>query len=325
MKVVIIKDFGGVDQLEIAEREDPLYGAHDILVRIHATALNRADTLQRKGLYPPPPGESDIMGLEMAGEIIAVGGKVSRWKIGDRVCGLLGGGGYATKVNLHEDMALPIPENFSFEEAAAIPEAFLTAFQAIKWLGDFKKDDTVLIHAGASGVGTAGIQIVKALGGKVFVTASAEKHDLCYELGADLVIDYKKEDFEQVIAQHNSKGVHLIVDFIGAPYFERNIKLLGVEGKLVILSFLGGGTGAEIDLTQVLRKRLQIIGSTLRARSLEYKIALTQDFKKHFWALFQQRKITPVIDKVFSWEQVGEAHTYMESNLNKGKIVLKIP
>lgn len=325
MKAVIIKSFGGAEQLMIGDWLTPEPSDHEILVRVKATALNRADTLQRKGGYAPPKGASPILGLEMAGEITAIGNKVTKWKIGDRVCGLLAGGGYAEYVTIHEDIALSIPSNLTFQEAAAIPEVFLTAFQALFLLSDLQNNEKVLIHAGASGVGTAAIQLAKAKQAEIFITASKGKHAACANLGAHHAIDYKTENFEQIISEKTAGlGVNVIIDFLAAPYFQKNINSMAMDGRMVMLALMGGWKVQEINLLNILRKRIHIKGSTLRARSLEYKIALVQAFKSEFWNEFAIGKIHPVIDSVMDWKEVSDAHRYMEANKNTGKIVLNI-
>ncbi len=324
MQAIIMEKPGGPEFLQIAAYPKPTPGPHEILVRVRATALNRADILQRQGKYPPPPGESDILGLEMAGEVAAVGAAVEKWQPGARVCGLLAGGGYAEYIVLHKDMALPIPENLDFVAAAAIPEAFLTAFQALYWLGKLQPEETVLIHAGASGVGTAAIQLAKMAGAQVIVTASGGKHPLCYALGADRAIDYQQEDFAEQILRHTD-GVDLILDFIGAPYLQKNLAVLRLDGRLICLAMMGGNMSRELFVGSILRKRLQILGSTLRNRSLDYKIQLTRDFQLAAWAAFAKGQLHPVVDAVFDWQEVAEAHRYMEANRNQGKIVLQIP
>lgn len=325
MKAIMLKQFGGPENFFFGDSPKPSIGENDLLIKVAATSLNRADILQRKGLYPPPPGESDILGLEMSGTIVEIGATVKHWKIGDQVCGLLAGGGYAEYVKINEEMAMPLPEGLSVIEAAALPEVFLTAFQAIRWLGKLKSGETVLIHAGASGVGTAAIQLSKVIGAKVIVTASKAKHSFCKQLGADHTIDYKSEDFTQVVNElTNQKGVNLIIDFIGAPYFQKNIDSLGMEGRLVMLGFLGGTKLESANLGRILFKRLQVVGSTLRARDLAYKIALTKDLKAFAWPLFETKKLKPIIDSIYDWDRVEEAHQKMERNENIGKIVLKV-
>ncbi len=325
MKAILLKAFGGPEEMYIGECPQPTIGADEVLVKVKATALNRADILQRKGNYPPPPGATEIMGLEMAGEVIALGKRVQRWQIGQRVCGLLAGGGYAQFVRIHEELLMPVPEQMSFEQAAAIPEVFLTAYQALALLAQIKPGEKVLIHAGASGVGTAAIQLVKHLGGEALVTASKPKHELCVSLGADFAVDYKTENFENRIKEKtDGLGVDIIIDFIGAPYFEANINLLKSDGRLVILAFMGGAKVNHLNLAKVLLKRVKIIGSTLRGRTLAYKIGLNRSFVDHCWEHFNTRKLQPVIDSIFPWEKVIEAHRRMESNQNKGKIVLTV-
>jgi putative PIG3 family NAD(P)H quinone oxidoreductase len=325
MKAVIIKQFGAPEQMSIGDWETPTPNKNEILVKVKATALNRADILQRKGGYAPPKGASPILGLEMAGEVAAIGKNVTDWKIGDRVCGLLTGGGYAEYVVIHEKVALPIPQNLTFEEAAAIPEVFLTAFQAMHWLGDLQENDKVLIHAGASGVGTAAIQLAKLKNAEIFVTASKGKHAICAALGAHHTIDYKTENFETVIAEKtNGQGVNIIVDFLAAPYFQQNINSINFDGKMIMLALMGGLKAQEINLLNILRKRIHIKGSTLRARTLDYKIKLTQDLKASIWNKFETRELKPVIDSLMDWTEVAAAHHYMEANKNAGKIVLRI-
>lgn len=325
MKAVIIKEFGGPEQLTLGEWQTPVPTANEVLVKVHASALNRADTLQRKGVYPPPQGASPILGLELAGEVVEVGSAVSRWKEGDQVFGLVSGGGYAEYTVIHEDMAMPLPKGFSFEQAVAIPEVFLTAFQALRWLADIQPNETLLVHAGASGVGTAAIQLAQHMGAQVIVTASASKHQTCLDLGAKLAIDYKTEDFQaRALEFTNGKGVDVIIDFIAAPYFQQNIEALAVDGRMVILALMGGTKVPGFNLAKMLRKRLSVMGSTLRARSQDYQIKLTQDLAAFALPLIEQGKIKPVVDSVFDWAEAAEAHRYMEANKNVGKIVLKM-
>lgn len=325
MKAIQLKAFGGPEQMYIGPYEKPAPSPGEILVKVAATALNRADTLQRMGKYPPPEGESEIMGLEMAGTVAACGSAVTRWQVGDQVCGLLGGGGYAEYATIPEGMALPWPQGFDAEQVAAVPEVFLTAFQALRWLARLQEGERILVHAGASGVGTAAIQLARAMKAEVAATASAGKHDLCRKLGATLAIDYKTESFAERIAAHTEgHGVDVIIDFIGGPYFQHNLKALAVEGRLVILAFLGGVKPGEVNLGPILRKRLQIIGSTLRARDLDYKTRLSQDLQRFAWPLFEKGVMQPVVDRVYDWSQVADAHRYMESNQSQGKIVLKV-
>jgi tumor protein p53-inducible protein 3 len=325
MKAVLVREPGGPEQMYLGEWSTPQPSANQLLVKVAATALNRADTLQRTGKYPPPAGASPVLGLEIAGEVVEVGTAVTKWKTGDKVFGLLPGGGYAQYAVIHEDMARPVPEGLSMEETAAIPEVFLTAFQALRWLGKLKSGEQVLIHAGASGVGTAAIQLAREMGAHVMVTASAGKHQLCLDLGAHTAIDYKTEAFDKKVQEiTGGKGVDVIIDFIAADYFTKNIDSLATDGRLILLATLSGGKVTEFDLRKILSKRLQIIGSTLRSRSPEYQMALTREMADfalpHFW----RRTIKPVIDRVLPWAQVQEAHRLMESNANSGKIVLRV-
>lgn len=325
MKAVLLKAFGAAENLYIGDWEKPQPKDHEILVQVKATALNRADTLQRKGAYPPPAGASTILGLEIAGVVSAIGKSVTKWKVGDKVCGLLAGGGYAEYATIHESIALPIPSNLSFEEAAGIPEVFLTAFQAICWIGKLQKGESILIHAGASGVGTAAIQIAKALGATVYVTASKGKHETCLKLGASQAIDYKSENFEERISEiTEGKGVDMIIDFIAAPYLQKNINSLNFDGRLVILALMGGIKVEQLNMLNILFKRIQISGSTLRARSIDYKEKLSKDLYNFAWAAFEKGNFRPIIDSVYDWTKVADAHRYMEANKNIGKIILRV-
>jgi len=325
MKAILVKQPGGPEQLILGEYEQPLPNPHELLVKVHATALNRADTLQRQGKYPPPKGASPILGLEVAGEVVEAGINCSKYKKGDKVFGLLPGGGYAEYAVIDEAMAMPVPDNLSMEEAAAIPEVFLTAWQALVWLGKLQSGERALIHAGASGVGTVAIQLARALRAEVLVTASEQKVQACLDLGAHKAINYKEVPFEdEVLAYTNSEGVDVIVDFIAGPYFNQNLDCLRLDGRLVILASLGGGKVGEVDLRKILSKRLQVIGSTLRTRSKDYQIQLTEDLSRFALPLFKEGKLKPVIDSVYDWQDAAEAHCYMEQNKNIGKIVLRV-
>jgi putative PIG3 family NAD(P)H quinone oxidoreductase len=324
MLAVVVEAYGGAENLKIAEVDRPAPGKEEILVRVKATALNRADILQRQGKYPPPEGVSSILGLELAGEVEELGENCHKHKVKDKVFGLIPGGGYAEFAVIHQDMALKIPVNFSFVEAAAIPEVFLTSYQALIWLGKLKQKQKVLIHAGGSGVGTAAFQLAKILDTKIMVTASSSKHPLCKKLGADVAIDYNEGPFQsKVLDFTNGEGVDLIIDFIGEPYFHQNLNCLKTDGRMVILAAMGGGKVQEVDLLKILRKRINIKGSTLRSRPLNYQIELTNEFNKFAAPYFAEGKLYPVIDKVFHWKRVTEAHLYMEANKNAGKIILE--
>lgn len=312
--------------LVIGNDSMPTIGDDELLIKVQATALNRADILQKHGKYPVPKGASPILGLEMSGIIEAIGKHVTNWKIGDRVCSLLPGGGYAEYVSLPSQLAIPIPDYMSFEEATAIPEVFLTAYLNIFELGRLKEKETVLIHAGASGVGTAAIQLAKEFGANSIVTAGTkEKLEACLQLGANHAIHYKNQNFQTEIEKiTNGKGVDLILDFVGANYFHQNIQSLNTNGRLILIGTMSGSKINELNLLPLLMKRISIIGSTLRSQTLEQKIHLTNQFTRHVLPLIQTKKIKPVIDSIFSWHEVNEAHSRMEANLNIGKIVLKI-
>lgn len=325
MKAITIQTGQENNPLIWQEVPAPIYGDDEVLVDIYATALNRADLLQREGNYPPPPGASDILGLEMAGRISAVGTNVTGWQVGDRVCALLPGGGYAEQTNVPHQMLMPIPDNWSYEQAAAVPEVFYTAFVNLFMEAGLQKGETVLIHGGASGVGTAGIQLAREAGCHVLVTAGTdEKIARCTELGAELALNYKKEDFaERVLAQTNGEGVDVILDMVGAAYLEHNLRLLKLRGRLVFIATLSGAK-TEINLATLLGRRLRLIGSVLRSRSLAEKIEIKQRFIDRFWLMFIDGTIQPVIDSVYPIEQANEAHQRMASNKNIGKIILKV-
>jgi putative PIG3 family NAD(P)H quinone oxidoreductase len=307
------------------EAEDPVCGPNDVLVDVHATSVNRADLQQRAGKYPPPPGASTILGLDMAGQIAAVGEKVSGWQAGDQVCALLSGGGYAEQVAVPARMLMPIPTGWSYEQAAALPEVFLTAFVNIFMEAGFQAGDMVLVHGGAGGVGTAAIQLVKQAGGRIIVTAgTTAKVERCLALGADLAINYREDDFVQLIRTYTSvQGIDIILDIVGADYLDRNLSLLKTGGRLVIIATLGGSR-AEINISSLMGRRLRLIGSVLRSRSLEEKVAIKDSFMARFWPALEEGLIQPVIDSVYPIEQANEAHQHMADNQNTGKIVLKV-
>jgi tumor protein p53-inducible protein 3 len=326
MKAILTTQPGGPEVLRLGEHPKPTPGPDELLVKVKATALNRADLLQREGKYPPPKGASPILGLEMAGEIMEKGSKVGNgWQLNEPVCALLPGGGYAEYVTIPAKMAMRIPKGWDFVQAAAVPEVFLTAFQALDWIAKLQYGERVLIHAGASGVGTAAIQIAKIKGAEVLVTASSPKHPLCIELGASMSIDYRKDDFGKMVkAYTRGKGVDVILDFIAAPYFQRNLDSLSRDGRLVLLALMGGIKSEEVNLVPILRNRLSIHGSTLRSRSLDYKIRLTKAFEQFAAEHFASASMKPIIDSVYPWTEVQAAHRYMEANRNQGKIVLQI-
>ena len=326
MKAILIDQPGDADQLYLGEVPDPTPGPTEVLLRTAATSLNRADLLQREGKYPPPPGLSPILGLEVAGTVMEVGAEVTAFEVGDNVCALVGGGGYAQLICVDQEMLLRLPERLSFTKAAAIPEAFLTAFQALHWIAGLRAGERVLIHAGASGVGTAALQLVRLAGATPLVTASAGKHERLAELGAARCIDYVSENFaEAVLDETDGHGADVVLDFVGGPYLADNFACLATDGRMVSLAALGGARTPEpFSMAPVLRKRLQLTGTTLRSRPAEYKRLLTQHFAADCWAAFADGRLAPVVDTIYDWEEVAAAHRYMASNANVGKIVLTI-
>jgi putative PIG3 family NAD(P)H quinone oxidoreductase len=324
MRAVQLHKFGSADELFIGDVAIPERKKGEVLVKVRASALNRADLLQRQGKYPPPKGESDILGLEMAGEVLE-SDTDSAWQEGDKVMGLLAGGGQAEFVLIPEALLMAIPKNLSFIEAAAIPEVFLTAYQTLFFEGRSKAGQTALIHAGGSGVGTAAIQLAALENIKTFVTCSAGKHKTCLELGATLAIDYKSEAFDEVILeQTNFQGVDIILDFIGGPNLKSNIRSLANGGKLIMIALMGGHNTDDINLTPILHKHLTITGTTLRSRPVVYKAQLVKDFADKYLHHFESGTIQPVIDSVFKLADIGDAHRYMEANKNTGKIVIEL-
>lgn len=324
MKGIVAHQQDGVPILVWEEVPDVEYGDDEVLLDIRATAVNRADLSQVRGHYPPPPGVTEVPGLEAAGVIEAVGESVTGWQVGDRVCALLPGGGYAEKVAIAAGMLLRLPDSWSFEQGAAIPEVWLTAFVNLFLEGGLVSGETVLIHAGGSGVGTAAIQLAHYEGARVFMTAGRpEKLKKGIELGASLAINYKKEDFAEKVKEATaSGGVDLILDPVGADYFARNLQVLNPNGRLVLIGLLSGSK-AEIDLRLVQGGCLRIIGSRLRPRPAAEKIEVTRLFRERFWPLFEDGTLQPVIDSVFPLRDAGEAHDYVRQNRNTGKVILR--
>lgn len=318
MRAVIARDSAPA----IVDIPAPEPGPGELLVQVKATALNRADLLQVRGQYPPPAGAPETLGLEMAGDVIQVGEGVTTFAPGDRVMGLLAGGGYAELAVVHAGHVIPIPQNFTYEEAAAIPEAFITAYSNLLLIGALRESERVLIHAGASGVGLAATQIAKLVGAQVFVTASAGKHTVCREAGADMTIDYNTENFAaRILSEH--PGVALVLDMVGAPYWDDNLRVLEKWGRLVFVG-LQGGSSKTVNFGTIMRKRLTITGSTLRDRSTERKTHLIADFTA--WAMphFASKALRPTIWRVMPLDEVEAAHNLMLENANAGKIVLTV-
>lgn len=324
MKAIQVLD-DEFNTLSWTEVPTPTPGPGEVLLRVRATACNRADLLQRKGRYPVPAGASEILGLEAAGEVAALGAEVDSWAVGDRACCLLTGGGYAEYVVVPAAMLLPIPEGFSYGQAAAIPEVFYTAYLNIFMEGTQKPGERVLIHAAASGVGTAAIQLCQAFGSPVFATASQNKIEFLRQMGVEFAIDRENDDFSAVVAHATDRrGVDIILDPVGAGYLEKNIHSMATGGRLIIIGLLGGGEG-EISLGRLLMKRLRVIGSVLRSRPLEEKIRITSEIKRKVWPLFETGELGPIIDSTFSIEEVNDAHDLLQSNTTIGKVVLEIP
>lgn len=324
MKAVIVKKPGGPEQLDVVEQPIPKPNEGELLISVHAAAINRTDLITREGKvgYAVNP----ILGVEIAGTIVEINGN-SSFSVGDRVMGLVNGGGYAEYAVMPANRAMKIPESLSFEEAAAIPEVFLTAYQTLFWIGKLQKHETVLIHAGASGVGTAAIQLAKQLcDAKVIVTAgSKRKLDFCRDLGADILINYKEQAFDKEVQRATDGcGVDLILDFVGADYWEKNLASIKNEGRWVLIGILGGSELEKINLFTLMSKCIQLTGTLLTPRSDEYKAQLTKEFVENVTPYFERKEVKPVVDTTFPLEQVGKAHVYMEENHNIGKIILRI-
>jgi putative PIG3 family NAD(P)H quinone oxidoreductase len=323
MKAIVVKGDKQNPVLVWEAAPDVEYGPDEVLVNVQATAVNRADLLQARGGYNPPAGASEILGLEVAGIIAAVGKDVKDWQVGDRVCALLPGGGYAEQTAVPAGMLLRLPKAWTFAQGAAVPEVWYTAYVNLFLEGELSAGETVLIHAGASGVGTAAIQLANAAEATVFITAgSDEKLLACRKLGAELAINYKQEDFlEKVLAATQDQGVDLILDPVGGGYLDRNVKALKRFGRLVNIGQLGGSHG-EMNMGLLLGKRLRIIGSTLRSRSPAEKIKITEQFQSGYWPLLRSGELKPIIDTEFPIEQAQKAHDYVAQNKNTGKVIL---
>lgn len=322
--IEIIPNTSG-NQLRLGKTDRPSPTADQVLIKVAAAGVNRPDLMQRQGVYPPPPGASPVLGLEVAGTIVEIGGNISSYQVGDPVCALVAGGGYAEYCLASAACCLPVPRGFSFVQAAALPETLFTVWSNIYARGRLLSGESLLIHGGGSGIGTIAIQLTKALGNPVYVTAgSDEKCRRCLELGANAAINYRQQDFVEVIHQiTNSRGVNLILDMIGADYFPRNLKCLAVEGRLVQIA-IQQGAKSEINLWQLMLKRQTITGSTLRARDDHFKAGIALQLLKHVWPLLESGEITPVIDSLFPLADTEQAHARMASNQHFGKLVLEI-
>lgn len=324
MKAIIVKQPGGAEQLQIEEYVKPIPKDGELLIKVKAAAVNRTDIVNRESSsgYLNNP----ILGVEVAGTVEKAGAG-AKTAVGTNVMGLVNGGGYAEYVVMPDDRAMVIPKNLSFEEAAAIPEVFLTAYQTLFWIGQLREGENVLIHAGGSGVGTAAIQLAKQIGqANVITTAgSKEKLDFCRSLGADACINYKEQNFdEEVLNTTKNQGVDLILDFIGASYWRKNLASIKVDGRWVLIGILGGAEIEKFNLMDVISKRIQLTGTLLTPRSDEYKTALTSEFSSKTLELFRNNKLRPVVDHVFAFDQIQQAHEHMENNKNIGKIIIKV-
>jgi NADPH:quinone reductase len=317
---------GAPDAMKLATGPLPDLKPGDLLIRVEAAGINRPDVAQRQGSYPPPPGASPILGLEVAGEVVALGPQAQGFKVGDKVCALANGGGYAEYTAVPATQTLARPENYDAIRAAALPETFFTVWANLFMMAGLKAGETVLIHGGSSGIGTTAIQLAKALDATVFTTVgNAEKADACRRLGATRAINYKAEDFAEVIkAEARGGGVDVVLDMIGAAYFEKNLACLARDGRLSIIAFLGGATAEKVNLTPIMVKRLRVMGSTMRPRTAEEKREIRDELRAKVWPLIGAGKVAPVIHKVFDFADVVEAHRLMESSDHIGKIVLKV-
>jgi len=324
MRAIVVDASGGEPELRVGEVPAPALEPGALRLRVAATAVNRADLLQAKGLYPPPSGASEILGLECAGQVLEVGEGVEGWTVGERSMALLAGGGYAEEVVVHAGSALPVPAWLTLEEAAAVPEVFLTVFLNVFQLAALPEGGSVLVHGGGSGIGTAAIQLVKHAGGTIVVSAGSEaKCARCRKLGADLAVNYNEGDFVAAAREATGgRGVDVVLDSIGAPYLKRNLATLASGGRLVLIGLMGGAK-AEIGLAPLLMGRLQLIGSTLRARPVEEKAAIVSAFQARFGPALERGEIRPIIDRVLPVDRAGEAHRAIKASEHFGKIVLR--
>lgn len=325
MKAIEISRPGGPEVLQLCERPMPELKAGEVLIRVHAAGVNRPDVLQRMGRYPVPPGASDLPGLEVAGEIVAGDLAGSIFNIGDMVCGLAQGGGYAEYCAVPTAQCLPVPQGWSAQEAASLPETFFTVWSNVFDRAHLAPGETLLVQGGSSGIGVTAIQLAAALGHRVFATAGTdEKCRACESLGAEKGINYRSEDFVDVVKQATAgKGVDVILDMVGGDYIPREIDALADDGRIVMIAFLGGSRGA-VDLGQVLRRRLTLTGSTLRPRPVAFKAAIAASLREKVWPLLEAGRIKPVIHSVFPLERAADAHVLMESSAHIGKIVLDV-
>jgi len=325
MRAVEISKPGGPEVLRLVDVPIPECGVEEILIKVIAAGVNRPDALQRAGAYAPPPDASPLPGLECSGEVVAIGTGVSRWQVGDQVCALLPGGGYAEFATTHQDHALATPDGVSMVQAAALPETFFTVYSNVFMRGGLKAGEADLVHGGSSGIGTTAIQLAHAFGARVFTTAgSDEKCKVCEALGAERAINYRDEDFVAITSDlTNGKGVDLVLDMDGGDYIARNIRCLSVAGRLVMIAFLNGPK-AELNFAQIMVKRLTLTGSTLRPQSVQAKAEIAEELRNKVWPLIASGRIAPVMDSIFPLEQAADAHHRIENGDHIGKIVLTL-
>ena len=323
MKAVVVREPGGPEALEYADVPDPEIGPDEVLIDVAATAVNRADLLQRQGHYNPPPGASDVIGLECSGTVAAVGASVAGHEIGDQVCALLSGGGYATRVAVPAGQVMPVPDGIDLVTAAALPEVAATVWSNVMMVAGLRSGEVFLVHGGAGGIGTFAIQLATAVGARVLTTGgSAEKLAFCAELGADVTINYRDQDFVEVVREAtDGHGADVILDNMGAAYLGRNVSALALEGRLVVIG-MQGGTKAELDLGALMRKRAAIVATTLRARPVAEKTAICRAVIEHVWPLVADGTIRAIVDTTMPLAEAAEAHRRMESGGHTGKIVL---
>jgi putative PIG3 family NAD(P)H quinone oxidoreductase len=325
MRAVVAAKSGGPEVLHVVDVPDPAPTPGEVLIDVAAAGLNRADLLQRQGHYPPPPGASDIIGMECSGTVAALGEGVTGWQVGDEVCALLAGGGYAERVAVPAGQVMPIPDGVGLVEAAALPEVACTVWSNVATVGRLTAGESFLVHGGAGGVGSFAIQVAREIGARVFATVgSPEKGALASELGADVVINYREQNFVQVVGDHTGgRGVDVILDNMGAKYLEPNFRALADGGRLVIIG-LQGGTRAELDINALMRKRATIAGTTLRSRTVASKSAICADVVEQLWPLVSSGRIRPVVDEILPLDRAADAHARMESGQHSGKILLRV-
>ncbi|MCF6214583.1 MAG: NAD(P)H-quinone oxidoreductase [Emcibacter sp.] len=323
MTAIEISEFGNPEVLKPVQIPLPKVESGDLLIKTYAAGVNRPDIMQRTGMYPAPKGASKIPGLEVSGEIVAMAGDVTDWKLGDKVTALLSGGGYAEYCTAQAAQCLPVPENLTMIEAAGLPETFFTVWSNVFDRGGLKEGETFMVHGGTSGIGTTAIQLAKAFGATVITTSGTNrKTDFCTELGADLSINYKTQDFaEEVKSFTGGKGVNLLLDMVAGDYMKKNFTVMAVEGRIVLIAVLRGPK-IKANILPIMLKRLTFTGSTLRARETAFKADIAESLHKKVWPLIEQGKIKPVINKVFSLKDAAAAHRYLESGENMGKIIL---